>query len=59
MKSITRCVIKRWSDSELQLRQWKMPIFSEVIMKITDETEIQKENNQKITRTNNKQTSKQ
>ena len=36
-----------------------MPIFSEVIMKITDETEIQKENNQKITRTNNKQTSKQ
>ena len=36
-----------------------MPIFSEVIMKITDETEIQKENNQKTTTTNNKQTNKQ
>ena len=39
IKSIARCVIIRSSNSELQLRQKKMPIISAEILKIIDEIE--------------------
>ena len=39
IKSITKCVIKRWSNSEVLLRQWKIPIISVEIMKTIDERE--------------------
>ena len=35
----TCCVIIRWSNSEVWLKQWKIPIISVDVMKIIDERE--------------------
>ena len=51
IKSITRCVIKRSSNSKVYLRQLKMPIISAEIMKTIDEREMQKTTKEKQTKT--------
>ena len=51
IKPITRCVIKRWSNSKVWLRQWKIPIISEEIIKTIDKRELQKPTKEKQTKT--------
>ena len=40
-------VIKRWSNSKVQLRQQRVPIISIEIIETTDERELQKNNKRK------------
>ena len=47
VKSITKCVIKRWSNNKVKLRQQKIPIISVERVKRIDEKEMLKNNKER------------
>ena len=47
VKSITKCIIKRWSNNKVKLRQQKIPIISVEIVKRIDEREMLKNNKER------------
>ena len=47
VKSITKCIIKRWSNKKVKLRQQKIPIISVEIVKRIDEREMLKNNKER------------